>query len=297
MIKEDLTGNKYGMLTVIKEVERSKHGRQWLCKCDCGNEKIVLGGNLKKNNTKSCGCLRYSKPNARKDLTGQKFGRLLVLGEPYTGERGTYWKCLCDCGNIVNKPAKDLSHGNVRSCGCLKADLHSTMNDLTGQKFGKLTALKTEKVGNDGQRIWLCLCDCGNYTEVLAGNLRKRTTQSCGCINSKGNLEIKNFLIKNNIPFKTEYTFKDCLSQSGNPLRFDFCIYKEEEGGINFLIEYDGNIHFEYGRGWNTKESFEERLQRDKIKTDYCLTNNIKLVRINYKENLQQRLEEIFNEL
>lgn len=296
MIKEDLTGNKYGMLTVIEEAERDKNGRRWLCECECGNKKIILGKNLKKGNTKSCGCLKAKNPNARKDLTGQKFGKLLVLGEPYSGPRGTYWKCLCDCGNIIDKPSTDLVHGNVRSCGCLKAELHSTMNDLTGQKFGKLTALKTEKVSNDGQRVWLCLCDCGNYTEVLAGNLRKGTTQSCGCINSKGNLEIKNFLIKNNIPFKTEYTFKDCLSQNGNPLRFDFCIYKEE-GGISFLIEYDGNIHFEYGRGWNTKESFEERIQRDKIKTDYCLTNNIKLVRINYKENLQQRLEEIFNEL
>lgn len=293
MIKEDLTGNKYGMLTVIKEAERDKNGRRWLCECECGNKKIILGKNLKKGNTKSCGCLKAKNPNARKDLTGQKFGKLLVLGEPYSGPRGTYWKCLCDCGNIIDKPSTDLVHGNVRSCGCLKAELHSTMNDLTGQKFGKLTALKTEKVSNDGQRIWLCLCDCGNYTEVLAGNLRKGTTQSCGCINSKGNLEIKNFLIKNNIPFKTEYTFKDCLSQNGNPLRFDFCIYKEE-GGINFLIEYDGNIHFEYGRGWNTKESFEERVQRDKIKTNYCLTNKLNLVRISYKENLQQRLEELF---
>ena len=46
MIKEDLTGNKYGMLIVIKEVERDKNGRRWLCECECGNKKIILGKNL-----------------------------------------------------------------------------------------------------------------------------------------------------------------------------------------------------------------------------------------------------------
>ena len=65
MIKEDLTGNKYGMLTVIKEAERDKNGRRWLCECECGNKKIILGKNLKKGNTKSCGCLKAKSPNAR----------------------------------------------------------------------------------------------------------------------------------------------------------------------------------------------------------------------------------------
>jgi hypothetical protein len=58
----DITGNSYGYLTVInfshKEFRSSRQGYYnfWKCKCICGNESIVLGNNLKKGNTKSCGC-------------------------------------------------------------------------------------------------------------------------------------------------------------------------------------------------------------------------------------------------
>lgn len=56
---KDLTGNRYGKLTVVKRVykdgERKTH---WLCKCDCGNETVVSSDNLKNGHTKSCGCLR-----------------------------------------------------------------------------------------------------------------------------------------------------------------------------------------------------------------------------------------------
>ena len=53
----DLTGQKYGYLTVIKRAENNKFGNtQWLCKCDCGNEKVITGSCLVKGNTKSCGC-------------------------------------------------------------------------------------------------------------------------------------------------------------------------------------------------------------------------------------------------
>lgn len=57
----DLTGKKFGMLTVIGQAEKKifpsgQKQTQWLCKCDCGNEVIVLSHNLKTGNTKSCGC-------------------------------------------------------------------------------------------------------------------------------------------------------------------------------------------------------------------------------------------------
>lgn len=59
----DLTGQKFGKLTVIKRVEdhiqsNGRHVVQWMCKCDCGNELIVLGDSLKGKKTKSCGCLQ-----------------------------------------------------------------------------------------------------------------------------------------------------------------------------------------------------------------------------------------------
>lgn len=57
------SGDKYGMLTIVKEVESkiNSSGREircFLCKCDCGKEKVVPMNNLRSGNTKSCGCMR-----------------------------------------------------------------------------------------------------------------------------------------------------------------------------------------------------------------------------------------------
>ena len=55
--------NRYGYLTVIERAPNNKEGRaMWKCKCDCGNEVIVLGKHLRSGNTKSCGC--YQKERA-----------------------------------------------------------------------------------------------------------------------------------------------------------------------------------------------------------------------------------------
>lgn len=57
MIK-DMTGQRFGKLTVIELAEKDKRGEcKWLCKCDCGNTKIVYGYHLRKGHTVSCGCV------------------------------------------------------------------------------------------------------------------------------------------------------------------------------------------------------------------------------------------------
>ena len=290
-------GNKYGALTVIARGPNTNEGRaQWVCECECGNQTVVLGKNLRSGNTKSCGCLKSKQPAARKDLTGQRFGRLVVLGEPKNGERGTIWKCLCDCGEICFKVSSDLVHGNVQSCGCYKKELHSTMNDLTGQIFGELTALYSDEVAKDGQRVWVCQCSCGEKTNVRAGALRSGKTQSCGCKTSKGNLQIKKVLIENKIEFEEEYSFSDLfyLSQQ-NPLRFDFALKKD--GRIIGLLEYNGKQHYEPIEFFGGVDNFIAQQKRDYMKLEYCKNNQIPLFIIKYNENIQERLEEMLSEL
>lgn len=54
---EDLTGKRFGRLVVLERKGTNKHGNSmWLCKCDCGNKKIITAGYLKKGSTQSCGC-------------------------------------------------------------------------------------------------------------------------------------------------------------------------------------------------------------------------------------------------
>ena len=51
-------GNRYGKLTVLGRAQNNKHGTaQWLCRCDCGEKKVILGNCLRAGHTESCGCL------------------------------------------------------------------------------------------------------------------------------------------------------------------------------------------------------------------------------------------------
>lgn len=117
MIKTDLTGQRFGKLTVIKFVGRNKYGNSlWECRCDCGGIKTANASNLRDGCTKSCGCIR--KPE---DLTGKRFGKLAVIELGNSDKWGNrQWRCLCDCGNEKMISTYSLTKGIAKSCGCLK---------------------------------------------------------------------------------------------------------------------------------------------------------------------------------
>lgn len=67
MVKEDLTGKRFGRLTVIEKFLSGKKGTHWRCKCECGGEKIVITYKLKAGKVSSCGCLeRENRENLKK---------------------------------------------------------------------------------------------------------------------------------------------------------------------------------------------------------------------------------------
>ncbi len=69
----DLTGKRFGKLTVIKKHNQDKWGGwNWLCRCDCGNETVVSGGHLRGLKTKSCGCSRKESKNFSHKMTGSR---------------------------------------------------------------------------------------------------------------------------------------------------------------------------------------------------------------------------------
>lgn len=79
--KQELIDKKFGRLTVVSLAGKAPDGHtQYHCICECGNERIVTAKNLKAGNTTSCGCKRLERCKAGvKDMTGQRFGRLLVI--------------------------------------------------------------------------------------------------------------------------------------------------------------------------------------------------------------------------
>src|SRR5215471_16868621 len=54
--------------------------------------------------------------------------------------------------------------------------------DITGQQFGRLTALKSMRRANQGNFIWLCRCNCGREKEIVGSSLVYGNTRSCGCL-------------------------------------------------------------------------------------------------------------------
>ena len=103
---EDLTGRKFGKLTVLKPGEKINRKQYWICKCDCGTVKEIRSDSLKEGKIISCGCIQE-----KADIIGKRFGHLTVIAKLGTARAkngkniGRYYNCLCDCGNTAKQRA------------------------------------------------------------------------------------------------------------------------------------------------------------------------------------------------
>jgi len=73
--------------------------------------------------------LKCEKKMSKKvDLSGKRFGRLIVINESKKDDKGKiYWSCLCDCGKSTITRGDRLKEGRVSSCGCLQKEVVSRM--------------------------------------------------------------------------------------------------------------------------------------------------------------------------
>lgn len=125
MVCSSLVGERFGKLLVAEMLPGYKGGRTYLrCKCDCGNETIVMMSNVKRGMTRSCGCYekasRFNRDNHYKNLLGIRFGHLTVVskGDKHYRSGCISWNCVCDCGNKIEVSSAHLLRGKTRSCGC-----------------------------------------------------------------------------------------------------------------------------------------------------------------------------------
>ena len=114
-----------------------------------------------------------------KDVTGQKFGLLIVL--KYLGkDKKSVWLCQCDCGKKV-KVFTEKFRSKLPNCGCQTRRLlaETKLKNLIGQRFGRLEVL--EYSHKKTRTYWQCRCDCGR-TKIIRGNdMVNGKTVSCGC--------------------------------------------------------------------------------------------------------------------
>ncbi|MFQ5685094.1 MAG: hypothetical protein ACE5GV_00390 [Candidatus Scalindua sp.] len=174
----DITGNRYGMLLVDKYVETKKFHAYWLCKCDCGNEKVLKGAALRYGWSKSCGC-RFDAISEK----GNKYGKLTVIKRIRNENgRGAKWLCECDCGNTTKALGGSLRNGQRKSCGCLHVvNIEKTgLNILYSITERKCKQLKREFCLSKDQFYELIKGDCeycGSRPSQLIKRQKSKKTQ------------------------------------------------------------------------------------------------------------------------
>lgn len=100
---------------------------------------------------------------------------------------------------------------------------------------------------------------------------------------SRGEITIEEILQASGLTFKEEYIFPDLRSSNGKPLRFDFAVF-DDDGEIDFLIEYQGRQHYEPSAKYGGKRGFYQQQFNDNKKRRFCALNEIKLIEIPYTE-------------
>lgn len=166
----DLTGQVFGLWTVVGPGRKAGGRQLWTCRCACGTERDVLRYSLIDGSSRSCGCAigRPDSARYRVDLTGRKFGYLTVIGRGRWSGPHQLWTCQCACGVQTDVYGRCLVAGETKSCGCAK---------------GRIISQKITRHGLSGHplyRIWVgMIWRCTNPTSIGWKNYGGRGISVC----------------------------------------------------------------------------------------------------------------------
>lgn len=202
-------------------------------------------------------------------------------------------KCLfhCDkCGKDFYQSPTRIIIQHIYGCDCCptKKKTHEDfINDL-GQECLLEYSVLDEYINADTPIRFLHK-PCGATFKISPDKFLHRNDKKycpiCYYKKSKGEIIITQYLINNKINYYKEYVFDKLKGY-----RFDF--YLPE---YNMCIEYDGEQHYQSINLWGGEEALQEQRKRDKAKNDFCLQNDIILIRIPYTE--RKNLEDILNNI
>lgn len=223
-------------------------------------------------------------PNRFINIKNQTYGNLKVLYLTGFRNKRAEWLCQClACGSYVVINSHNIRSGHTKSCGCLISK--NLRQDLTGNTYGYLKVLKYD-CSKDETPFWIVRCqNCGRTLSVRGDSLtrKKNPQRSCGCIISKGEMEIKRLFDTYGVEYRQQVTFDGLVGLGNNKLRFDFGVYENDK--LSYLIEFQGIQHYYNAFGIDPAK-YRHYRELDQAKKDFCNKNSIKLVEIKYNDEI-----------
>lgn len=272
-IKQELIGRS---ITLLSTVYESLHQNMlWLCDV-CGKEWNAEPNSVIKN--KKTGCPRCAQTEK---LTIEEMQEIaisrngLCLSKEYSGSHThLLWYC-----NVCTKtwwaiPTNIKSNKWCPYCShCVKLTIEE-MHELAFQNGGR--CLSTVYVDCHTKLEWWC-GDCA-HTWWTIPELIKRGSwcPRCGVKRSKGEEKCKEVFDSLNIKYELQYKDPGLRRRS-----YDFLIHTNNG---DFLVEYDGELHFREVYHFNKVVNFQKCREKDVIKTKFAIDNGYKLIRIDFKQ-------------
>ena len=277
--------NKNGSLLPTQVSYGSSKKVWWKC-CTCNYEwESLISSRSRGTGCPICGIRQNTEKRTKshnqyiKDV--QQINPNIVVIEKYVNSQTPILhKCKIDGHEWYARPMNIL-----KGRGCPKCTKH--IHKTQKQYITEVSEINPDIIVlgqyiNTNTKI-LHQCKIDNYkwevkpTHILSGH-------GCPmCNRSIGEKDIEKYLHNQNIIFVPQYIFDDC--RNIRPLPFDFYL-----PDYNMCIEYDGIQHFEPVDAFGGQESLKKQQLNDEIKTQYCKNHNIKLLRINYKQNIYNEL-------
>lgn len=242
---------------------------------DCGKKKAT---NTIKHNITS--------DDFRKKVYKKYEDKITVIGEYISANSRIDAECNI-CGYKWKPYAKNLISGyGCYNCSCKNKGINMRkthdifIEEINKIHNGKISILSEYKTGLD--KIEVKCNVCGN--EWISNTSRTLLRRGCSkCNFSKGENLISNILNELKINYIEQYTFDELKTEDNGIPIFDFALF-DENNNIKKVIEYDGVQHFTAIKKWGGIKRLERQQKIDSFKDNYCIKNNICMIRIPYTD-------------
>jgi hypothetical protein len=284
------SNNKKLKWRCLKEDCGEIFNQSWSCICSLNQGCSVCAG----KQVGLSNCLATRNPKLAAEWHPTKNSDLTPYDVTCGSGKKVWWQCL---KNSKHEWISCIDNRKTSGCPYCSGKLPSEDYNLLvcnptlceEWNYEKNDKRPEEYCPSSNKYVWWKCKKCGHEWNADINN------RSCGkccpkCDESKGEKRVDEILNIKNIYFTGEYIINECKNKKCLP--FDFAIFKDKEKTkLELLVEYDGILH--YINKFNNDKEFEKTKKNDEIKNQFCIKNNIKLLRIPYWDF--DNIEEILN--